>query len=651
VTEALVSGKRVRIDVNPREGFKMVVNGTPVFYIDNTGTAVFTGKVTIGSGTDYESGYDPTLIEVGGRNLALGTEIDAWYSPYSANTTVYRSSVDVTNLVTNGNFVNATGWSTPEGSLSVANNTATQTSNGSQTYARIIRTDSTSTVGHTYALTLRVRVTNSSCISLSASIYNSTGVTIQATPVANQWYQLTVLQTITNAQAYIWIVHNYATATIANGQKMEVQYVSCVDLTAHFPADVPTQSVYARWIVKQPNAWIDGTANTKGMYRTNSIKGVGKTTTTGVMGVAQTAPYQSMQLTAGTTYNLSFLARGNVPLNYVYIMNSGTNQNIGMNQALTSSFVRVSKTFVADTNTGASTGSYLMVAYSGSIVALNSWFEIQEVKIEAGNKATDWCPDTLDMAFPDTTTIDGGNIKTGKIESHDGKTYFNLDNDEIVMDGGANGKVKINPTVGFQMLNDSDVQIGGTATIEGELASIASILTDDATSPAFWAKIGTEGLLKGIIGYLRGFSTTDPAFSVTSGGITTNPFFQIKAGKFRIYCEEFTTNHTYDFMWIYVNDVNRFAITNDNITLYDVNGYARFNATATATTIKDASNVTRFNATATATEVLNAAGRKLLEASGVNTYLRSNGTADSYLQISDEEGHVYIGGVAKANWA
>ena len=167
----------------------------------------------------------------------------------------------LTNLVSNGNFVDATGWIAYEGSLSVDNNTAKHTSNGTQTYSRITRTDSVSTLGHTYALTLRVRVTNSSCTVLYARIYDSTPVTIQVTPVENQWYQLTVLKTITSAQAYIWIMHYYATEAIASGKVMEVQYVSCVDLTAAFGAgNEPTQTEYESWINTQSNSWFNTTA-------------------------------------------------------------------------------------------------------------------------------------------------------------------------------------------------------------------------------------------------------------------------------------------------------------------------------------------------------------------------------------------------------
>jgi hypothetical protein len=618
--------------------------------------------VAIGATSTYASGYDPTLIAVGGRNLALGTEIDSWVA-YSADTSLYRSNVNVTNLVTNGNFVNATGWSAAEGSLSVANNTATHTSNGTQTYARIIRTDSASTVGHTYALTLRVRVTNSSCTALSACIYNSTSVTIQANPAENQWYQLTVLQTITSAQAYIWIIHNYATAAIAYGKKMEVQYVSCVDLSADIVASLPTQAVYARWIATQPNAWIDGTANTKGLYRTNSITAVSTVTGSNKsLGMAQSSAYKTMKLTEGATYTISVLARGNVNaiINVINIGNTGTtSQYLSPSWQMTSAWQKFSYTFTADANTGVSTGSHLLFRYIGDVVSGSTWFEIQEVKIEAGNKATDWCPDTLDMAFPDTTTIDGGNVKTGKIESHDGNTYFDLDNDEIVMDGGVNGKVVMNPTDGFKLLNSSDDIIGGLAVVGGQVASIAQILTD-SENPLFYASIGTKYIpdegntYHGIFGLHKDFSTTIPISALRGYSQDGGYFYRsiLDLGSIELISWHDTdVGATHLEFELKMNDITRLRIqSNGAMAIYDANGYARFTASSTATELKDASNVTRFNATATATEVINAAGKKVVEATGTDTYFRNNGTHNTYLRLDDEAASLYVDGTFKEDW-
>jgi hypothetical protein len=262
-----------------------------------------------------------------------------------------------------------------------------------------------------------------------------------------------------------------------------------------------------------------------------------------------------MKLTEGATYTISVLARGNanVNLNACYILNAGaSNQALTTSWQMTAAWQKFSVTFTADANTGASTGSHLLFRYYGDVVAYSTWFEIQEVKIEAGNKATDWCPDTLDMAFPDTTTIDGGNIKTGKIESHDGNTYFDLDNDEIVMDGGVNGKIVMNPTDGFKLLNSSDDIIGGLAVIDGQIASIAQMLTD-SNDPDFYARIGsrsdgTWGNWNGLYGYSYwsdplgpydvGFHETIRLESVLSGTATLWSLYNPKYNNIGVYHEK-----------------------------------------------------------------------------------------------------------------
>ena len=68
--------------------------------------------------------------------------------------------------------------------------------------------------------------------------------------------------------------------------------------------------------------------------------------------------------------------------------------------------------------------------------------------------------------------------------------------------------------------DSAGVQVGGVAYIEGILASISQMLTDDATEPAFWVRIGEVTIdsqaYKGLFGYLRAYSTTVPAFRIVA---------------------------------------------------------------------------------------------------------------------------------------
>lgn len=64
------------------------------------------------------------------------------------------------------------------------------------------------------------------------------------------------------------------------------------------------------------------------------------------------------------------------------------------------------------------------------------------------------------------------------------------------------------------------VQVGGMAYIEGILASIAQMITDDATDPAFWVRIGDVTIdsqnYKGLFCYLRAYSATVPVLKIVA---------------------------------------------------------------------------------------------------------------------------------------
>jgi hypothetical protein len=177
--------------------------------------------------------------------------------------TEYAPASTLTNLVTNGDFSNGTtGWTAAHGTAVASDNTYIITGNGTQAYSYVTQLISAPTVGRKYAITLRVRVTNSDCTTIKWRFGLSTYSTSEIiAPTINEWYQKTYVFTADSTYDTIMLVDRYTDAAAANGKVMEVQYVSCVDLTAAFGAgNEPTQTEFESWINTQSNSWFDTTA-------------------------------------------------------------------------------------------------------------------------------------------------------------------------------------------------------------------------------------------------------------------------------------------------------------------------------------------------------------------------------------------------------
>jgi len=82
------------------------------------------------------------------------------------------------------------------------------------------------------------------------------------------------------------------------------------------------------------------------------------------------------------------------------------------------------------------------------------------------------------------------------------------------------------------MLNNADVQIGGTVSIGGLLASIAQIITNDPTDPECWATIGQQSNLYGIFIFKKSVSTTVPVLKILLG--TGGDFYLQNSAGFNI---------------------------------------------------------------------------------------------------------------------
>ena len=155
-------------------------------------------------------------------------------------------------------------------------------------------------------------------------------------------------------------------------------------------------------------------------------------------GVQQTgAAARSMKLEAGKEYTFSYEVRGTpgLEMNYTYVMNPGTsNEMVSMTgpPLQENAFVKYTGTF---TKKFEAASSYIMIGNRNGGAA-GAFFEIRNVKIEAGNKATDWQPSPEDTsaeittaiqpvndrltlwAYEDTTFIDGGSIYANSITAN-----------------------------------------------------------------------------------------------------------------------------------------------------------------------------------------------------------------------------------------
>lgn len=143
-----------------------------------------------------------------------------------------------------------------------------------------------------------------------------------------------------------------------------------------------------------------------------------------------------------------------------------------------------------------------------------------------------------------------------------------------VAEGRINGKnvrTEISPKVGFQILVDS-VLTGGITDINGVLASITQIITNDPTNPVCWAEVGqytVDGtLMNGFAIFNRGYSTTVPVCRIMT--VDDGSFHIVDGnGKVRFYTSPNITS---------VKDANaysRFYTDGDYNRMYDANNILR----------------------------------------------------------------------------
>lgn len=103
------------------------------------------------------------------------------------------------------------------------------------------------TVGDTYYLRSKTRVTNSNAIALTLR-FDANNLDTMSNPTQNIWYELSALRT-TTANTSVLLVHNYNNGPDANGSVMEADYIFIYNLTTL--GITTTQDVLDYWF----NQW------------------------------------------------------------------------------------------------------------------------------------------------------------------------------------------------------------------------------------------------------------------------------------------------------------------------------------------------------------------------------------------------------------
>ena len=167
------------------------------------------------------------------------------------------SKLFATNLVTNGDFVDTTGWTGAYGSISVSNNELTYTTATPSGSARINKPDKIPNFisGNVYY----ARFMAYSPISNSVRIYLGDGFTEIKILTAGIWTPISGIKTVsTNTELGFYI----STEGASVGDIRKYKYTSVINLTAIFGAGKEPTKEQMDWLLAQryTNSWFNGTA-------------------------------------------------------------------------------------------------------------------------------------------------------------------------------------------------------------------------------------------------------------------------------------------------------------------------------------------------------------------------------------------------------
>lgn len=180
-----------------------------------------------------------------------------------------RPQTTLTNFVTNGNFVDTTGWSAYYATLTAASNILSVTGNGANADPRVYQGTSVPAIsGKKIYYRTKAKVTNANCTSILIYLTDGantvTGASVAVNnPIQNTVYTLSGVISVgagLTGNIRVWVRNYYADAATANGKVMEVQEVIAIDLTAIFGAGLePTAAQMTRWLDIFSAGWFNTT--------------------------------------------------------------------------------------------------------------------------------------------------------------------------------------------------------------------------------------------------------------------------------------------------------------------------------------------------------------------------------------------------------
>lgn len=179
-----------------------------------------------------------------------------------------RPQKTLTNLISNGNFADTTGWASGNANLTAADNVLSITGTGASASPEANQNTNLDCAENKiiYAKCL-ARVTNAVSSAMRIVIFGTTGgaalLTAQTSPVQNTWYTLSGNLTLTAAftgKVQPDVYSMYADAATANGKVLQVKKFILLDLTSIFGAGLePSAAQVTRWLDIFSAGWFDTT--------------------------------------------------------------------------------------------------------------------------------------------------------------------------------------------------------------------------------------------------------------------------------------------------------------------------------------------------------------------------------------------------------